>query len=132
MDIELILKLLISLSILNVWLVRKSKATFWRGGEAKSLSEEFAVYGLNSSMMNIVGGMKIVFSIILLITAVTSTSYNNLGELISLLGISVLMIGAIFMHIKVNDSPIKSLPAFIFLLCSLCLIYIKDSLSLIM
>jgi len=42
------------------------------------------------------------------------------------------MIGAIFMHIKVNDSPIKSLPAFIFLLCSLYLIYIKDSLSLIM
>jgi hypothetical protein len=131
MEIELILKLLISLSILNVWLIRKSKATFWRGGEAKSLSEEFAVYGLSSSVMNLVGGMKILFSILLLITAVTTTSFKNLGELISLSGISILMIGAIFMHIKVNDSPIKSLPAFIFLLCSLYLIYINDSLSVI-
>ena len=84
MEIELILKLLISLSILNVWLIRKSKATFWRGGEAKSLSEEFAVYGLSSSVMNLVGGMKILFSILLLLTAVTTTSFKNLGELISL------------------------------------------------
>jgi len=43
---EIALKLIIGLSILNVWLVRSKKSTAWRGGDANNIAEEFQAYGL--------------------------------------------------------------------------------------
>lgn len=43
-----IIQLVIALGILNVWLLRFGKTTAWRGGAAKNMKEEFAVYGLPS------------------------------------------------------------------------------------
>ena len=42
----IIINLIISVSILNVWLIRFNKATTYRGGDANSMKEEFAAYGL--------------------------------------------------------------------------------------
>lgn len=40
------LQLILALGLLNVWLLRARSATRYRGGEARSLSAEFEVYGL--------------------------------------------------------------------------------------
>jgi hypothetical protein len=41
----IVLQLIVVLSILNVWLLRPVQATPFRGGQAKTLREEFAAYG---------------------------------------------------------------------------------------
>ena len=41
--ISIALKIIVCISILNVWLIQPKKATRWRGGEAKSILEEFEV-----------------------------------------------------------------------------------------
>ena len=40
------LQCIVAVSILNVWLVQNKKPTQWRGGNAKTIIEEFEVYGL--------------------------------------------------------------------------------------
>lgn len=42
----LVSQVLVGLGLLNVWLLRAGKATAWRGGEARTMAEEFAAYGL--------------------------------------------------------------------------------------
>ena len=39
-------QVIVAVGLLNVWLLRTNKATAWRGGEARNMHEEFAVYGL--------------------------------------------------------------------------------------
>jgi len=46
-----ICQLVIALGIFNVWLLRSGKATAWRGGEARTMKEEFEVYGLPAWFM---------------------------------------------------------------------------------
>ena len=43
------LKIIIGISILNVWLIQSKKHTKWRGGAATTIIEEFNVYGLSKS-----------------------------------------------------------------------------------
>ena len=118
MNLLLILNLIIALSILNVWIIRCNKETNWRGGTAKSLKEEFEIYGLPIWLMYTVGGLKISLSILLII-GLWVPELN----LYSSLGMTILMIGAITMHLKVNDPLKKSLPAasILFLLIALIL-----------
>ena len=40
----IILKIIIGISILNVWLIQSKKTTKWRGGNAKNIIEEFEIY----------------------------------------------------------------------------------------
>ena len=108
------IKIIIAISIINVWLFRFKQATTWRGGNAETLKQEFEAYGLPEWLMYLVGGAKILLSIGLL----ASIYYTNL-EVPSAFGIATLMLAAIFMHIKISDPLKKSLPAFIFLILSL-------------
>ena len=111
------IKVLIFFSIIKVWLFNFNKPTRWRGKDARSMSDEFEVYGLSRNMMLLVGGAKILFSALLL----ASIWYEPLA-VPSAAGIAILMFGAIIMHIKVKDPLIKSFPAFTFLLLSLVII----------
>ena len=107
MNLLLILNLIIALGIINVWLVRFQQETQWRGGEAKSLKEEFQVYGLPIWFMYIIGLLKLSLSILLII----GIWFPKISFYASLTMI-MLMIGALLMHLKVNDPLKKSLPAF--------------------
>lgn len=111
------IKAFIFISIINVWFFRFSKPTPWRGKEAGSMQAEFEAYGLSSTMMYIVGGLKVLFAIGLL----ASIWYPELANP-SAIGMAVLMLGAISMHIKVKDPLKKSFPAFSFLVLSLIVI----------
>ena len=106
------IKLITSLGIFNVWLLRYNKNTEYRGGNAKSLKEEFETYGLNSWFMYIIGAIKIGVSILFIISC-----FNIFSKMLDItifyasVVMSLIMIGAILMHIKVNDPFKKSVPA---------------------
>ncbi len=117
--LEIALKLIVGLSILNVWLLRFRNASQWRGGNAKNMKEEFANYGLPMWFMTLIGSLKVLFSL-----ALIASIYFEQIELIPAIGIAALMIGAIFMHIKIGDSFKKSVPAVIFLVLSAIILWL--------
>jgi DoxX-like family len=100
------LKLIVALGILNVWLLRSGKATAYRGKNAKTLREEFAVYGLAFPIFCIIGILKVGLALALL----TSFWIPSLAPPAAV-GLGVLMLGAFFMHLKVKDPISKALPS---------------------
>ena len=50
--LTVVIKAIILLTIFNVWIFRFNKATPYRGGNAKSMKEEFEVYGIFESEAN--------------------------------------------------------------------------------
>lgn len=115
--VRIAIQILIALGIYNVWLLRSGKATEWRGGDATSMKEEFAVYGLPSWFVYVVGGLKL-----LLATALLAGIWFPALVDPAALGMAVLMVGAIAMHIKVSDPLKRSLPALTLLVLSLLLL----------
>ncbi len=113
----LAIKLLIFVSIINVWFIRFNKSTSWRGGNASSMKEEFSNYGLSESLMYIVGGLKVLSALGLLLSIWIPSLTLPAASLMA-----VLMAGAISMHFKINDPLRSSFPAFSFLVLSLVLI----------
>lgn len=109
------LQIIVGISILNVWLIQYNKATKWRGGNAKTLLEEFRVYGLSKQMCYIIGFFKVTLAV-LLICAIWFPALKQPAAL----GLTLLLSGSVVMHFKINDPLIKSFPATLFLL--LCLV----------
>lgn len=116
--LSIALKIIVCISILNVWLIQPKKATRWRGGEAKSILEEFEVYGLSKSLCYAVGFLKVSFALLL----VVSIKFEFL-TLIGSLGLAALLLGSIIMHIKIKDELYKSFPAFLFIVMNLIIAY---------
>ena len=108
-----ILQVLVALGLLNVWLLRSGRGTAYRGGNAQSMREEFAVYGLPGWVMYGVGGLKVVAALSLL-----AGIWVHVVVLPAAAVVAVLMVGALAMHLKVRDTLAKSLPAFsVLVLC---------------
>jgi uncharacterized membrane protein YphA (DoxX/SURF4 family) len=101
-----VLQVVVALGILNVWLLRFGKATAWRGGSARSMREEFAVYGLPPWLLGVVGSLKVLFALLL----IAGVFFPPLTKPAAA-GLAVLMLGAVSMHLKVGDPARKSLPA---------------------
>ena len=118
--ISIILKIIVGISILNVWLIRPTKATKWRGGAAKTILEEFIVYGLSKQFCYFIGLLKVTLAIILL----ASIQFEAL-TLTGSIGLAVLLLGSISMHLKVGDKLIKSFPALLFLVLNLAITLIS-------
>jgi uncharacterized membrane protein YphA (DoxX/SURF4 family) len=116
-----VLMAVVSITVLNVWLLRFNKPTIYRGGQAKTMIEEFAAYGLSETFVYVIGGLKVLAALGL----VVGFFYKKLIVPSSLV-IAVLMVGAIFMHFKVQDAAIKFLPATLMLLCSMGVLYLVN------
>ena len=114
------LKIIIGISILNVWLIQSNKHTKWRGGNATTIIEEFNVYGLSKSFYVAVYVLKVSLAILLL----ASIQFDVL-TLVSSLGLAVLLLGSILMHVKVKDAWYKSFPAFLFMLMNLVIAFLS-------
>ncbi len=114
----ILLKAIVGLSILNVWLVNPKKPSKWRGGDAKTISEEFEVYGLPSWSVFLIGAAKVGLAILLL----ASIQYTGL-EKIAALGLAFFLSGSVLMHFKVKDPLFKSIPAGSFLILCLAIAY---------
>ncbi len=119
MTINTIISIIIALGIFNVWIFRFNKPSDYRAGNAKNMNEEFSVYGLSGSFMKFIGFLKITLSVLLIVGI-----WFPVVSRPSAIGMSVLMIGAIFMHFRAKDPPKKSLPAFILLVLSLIVAFL--------
>ena len=106
MKFIVILQLIISIGLINVWLLRFNKDTEYRGGNAKNMNEEFMAYGLPEWSMYLVGFLKVAIAILLIVSIwIEKLLFYNLIVL------AALMIAAVFMHLKVKDPIKKSYPA---------------------
>ena len=103
---QIILQLAIGLGILNVWLLRFNQKTPYRGGNATNLKDEFKVYGFPSGVVYVVGFIKVAAAIAL----IAGVFYPAL--VLPAAGIlTVFMIVALLMHLRVKDPFVKSIPA---------------------
>lgn len=111
--ILIVFQLTVALGILNVWLLRASKATPFRGGDAKTLREEFAAYGLPHWFMCVVGVLKVGLALTLL----AALWFHRVAPPASI-ALGLLMLGAFVMHLKVKDPVRKALPSIgVFAMC---------------
>ena len=117
LNIITLLQIILALGLINVWLVRFKKSTKYRGGGAKNMKDEFAVYGLPSWFMYVVGFFKLAIAFVF-IGSLFSQSLASL-KLSAFYLLTFLMIGAVYMHMKVKDPFIKTFPALMMLFMSL-------------
>jgi len=115
-----VLQVIVALGLLNVWLVRAKKPTPFRGGEAKTIRDEFDAYGLPSFMMYLVGGLKV-------IVAITMVAGIWLHDLVwpAAAVLILLMTGAFAMHLKVKDPWIKSVPSLLMLAMAIAIAVLR-------
>lgn len=99
-------QIVIALGIFNVWLIRFNLPTGYRGGSAGNMREEFASYGLPVGFMWLIGALKIALAIGLI-----AGIWIRVLVMPAAVGMGLLMLGAIAMHIKVQDPAKKSIPA---------------------
>ena len=100
------LTLLVSLGILNVWVLRRDRKTAYRGQAAQTLREEFAVYGLPAWVFPVIGVTKVLLATALL----ASLQFSFLGKPAAM-ALGLIMLVAFAMHLKVKDAAIKSVPS---------------------
>ena len=112
-----LLSVIVSFTIINVWLFRYTKSTIYRGGNAPNLYEEFEVYGL-SDYFSIIGVIKVALAVLLF----SGVFYKKL-TLFSASGIAIMMLAATYFHFSVGDELIKALPSSVMLLSCLIIIY---------
>ncbi len=119
---QIILQCTVALGLLNVWLLRANRSTPYRGGNAQTMREEFATYGLPPLVMYLVGTLK-VGAAVCLIAGVWWPPLVFPAALLS----ALLMVGALAMHIKIHDPVQKSLPAVLLLLISVGICFLDRS-----
>jgi hypothetical protein len=112
-NISLVAQLIISISIVIVWVFRFD-----------NIVKEFAQYGLSNLIRSIVGSSKIALATLI----IAGIWYPSL-VLVPVLLMAFLMISAQYFHFKVNNPWQKRIPA-LFLL-ALCLLVATISLNLI-
>lgn len=113
-SITIFLQLIVALGLLNVWIIRSNQETPYRGSHSSSLKKEFAAYGLPLWSFYVIGFLKIGSALLLLLGL-----WIPFLVFPSALVISLLMLGALCMHIKVRDPLKKLLPALIMLFFSI-------------
>ena len=114
-----LLMLVVSLLVLNVWLLRFNQQTIYRGGDALNMIQEFAVYGLSETTTYLIGALKVLSATGLLVGFFFKKTIVPSASLMA-----ALMCGAILMHFRVNDEAIKFLPAGLMLISSLMIVYL--------
>lgn len=118
-----VFQIILAFVLINVWLVRFSRPTKYRGSGAKNMTEEFAAYGLPVWCMYIVGIAKIMIAVLL----IAGFWFSFLVYPASFV-LAMLMIGAIAMHIKVGDPYVRTMPAIMVFLMSVANILLLTSL----
>lgn len=113
-----IMQVVAALGLLNVWVLRFNKRTAYRGGNAESMREEFAAYGLPGWFAVAIGALKVGAALALLGGIWLPALVLPAAALIVFL-----MLGALAMHAKIHDPLMKFLPAVGMLVLSLGLVW---------
>jgi len=119
LSILAVLQLIVGLGLLNVWLLRAGSATAYRGGDAKTLKEEFAAYGLPDAVFYIVGVLKVGAGLVLLAGLFIDAPVRAAAGTVA-----ALMVGALAMHVKVGDPVKRSVPAALMLAMCAGILYL--------
>ena len=120
-NIKTILTLIVSTTIINVWLFRFNDETIYRSGDALNMLEEFNIYGFSETFTYIIGFIKVSCALALLLSI-----YYNKILLPAALVIIALMSGALVMHFTVSDEIIKFLPAALVLIATLTIVFLNN------
>ena len=120
--LAIVCQIVVGLSVLDVWLLRYRKPTRWRGGSATNMTEEFRYYGIPDWLRILTGITKVLLAG-LLIAGVWYTPVTVPAAAM----MSLLMGVAVWMHIRVKDSWMKSLPAFTMLLLSAIVVIVMKT-----
>lgn len=113
------LSFLISIVVLSAWTYQLNRPSIFRGGTATNMSEEFAAYGLNDTVMMIVGAFKISLALLLLIGGIKFSKLIRPAAA----GMALFMIGAVYFHISIGDGVVPTLPSALMLLSCLILVF---------
>ena len=111
--------LIIALGVINVWIIRRDKATGFRPDGAANIAEEFRRYGFSDSLRRSIGVTKLTLSALLLVGG----AYAPIGAAAA--GMVLLMSGAIVAHIRVRDPVVESVPALLMLAMSAAMVMIR-------
>jgi hypothetical protein len=118
--VSTVLQVIVGVELLLVWVVRAKWATKFRGGDAKTLKEEFATYGLPVWFFYSIAVLKIGSAIALIVGLwVPELVLPAAGLVVAL------MLGALAMHRKVDDPLIKYRPAFTVFLMSATVVVLQ-------
>jgi len=101
-----VVQLVVALGLINVWVLRFRRKTPYRGGSSESLPEEFAAYGLPSWSVWTVGSIKLGCAVLFVAGIWLPKAVAPTAAVLTLL-----MLAAILMHMRVRDPLVKSLPA---------------------
>ena len=113
------LQCLIALAMLDVWLIRYNSPGFSRGGNAKTMAEEFKVYNLPDWFRDLIRFLKLSLGFLMLVGI-----WWPFSAFVAATGLAVLLVGAMVMHLKVNDPLYKLLPSSFFgSICAIICIY---------
>ncbi len=112
--VTIVLQLFVAFGLLNVWIIRSHQKTPYRGSNSSTLKSEFAAYGLPLWSFYVIGFIKISSALLLLLGL-----WKPFLVFPAALVVSLVMLGAVFMHIKVRDPLKKFLPALIMLFLSI-------------
>ena len=116
-----VLQIILALGLMNVWLIRFNRKSAYRGGNASTMREEFAQYGLPAWSTYVIGAMKLGAAFALIVGFWIPSFILPAAALVG-----TLMLGAILMHAKVRDPLVKSLPAAMMLLMSVSVVYLTQ------
>jgi len=119
------LSVLVSVVVLSAWSFKLNQPSVFRGGDAMTMSEEFAAYGLSDSIMISVGIVKILLALLLLAGAFKFPALLKPSAAI----MSLFMIGAVYFHISISDGVLPTLPAATMLLCCLLIVFYPKPIS---
>lgn len=101
---------IVSATVLSVWTFRMNSDSIFRGGGASTMLEEFQAYGLTETHMYVVGAFKITAAILLLL----GLRFPRL-VIPGVLVMTLFMVGAVAMHVRISDGLIPTLPSTIML-----------------
>ena len=120
-----IVQVVVAVAMFDVWLLRYNSPLRARGGDAKTMVEEFRVYGLPDWLRQVVRLLKLGSGALMI-----AGLWYSPAALVAGGTLVVLMAAAIAMHIKVNDPLYKWLPATLFFLLS-CFVTYSHGVSLL-
>lgn len=109
-----IIQIFLAAAMFDVWLFRYRTPGIFRGGDSKTMVEEFRVYGLSDGFRNLVRVLKLTAGVLMI-----AGIWSDLIAFIAGLWLAVLMAGAMSMHFKVKDPLYKAFPSTTFFLMCL-------------
>ncbi len=112
-----IIQVIIAIGIFNVWIINFNKPTKYRGAGAKNIKDEFKAYGLPLWSVYLVGSVKIAVAMALLLGLIYPSIVPYVGYILL-----VLMLSAIFFHVKISDPLYRAIPSLIMLFLALLLV----------